>query len=279
MSQRYEGFIEGHQGLEIFYQGWRCAEPKGTLLITHGLAEHSECYDELARDLNISKWHVVGYDLRGHGRSEGQRGFVNDFKNFERDLSIVIDFVAANIHLNKGPLVVFGHSLGGLITTKTILNYDFPLVSGLALSSPAMGLSVTVPAWKHSASEWAHRVFPRLTMFNEIYMDQLIQDPRKQDAYKKDPLRHDKISPSLYLGMRAGFEDVYNRASEIKLPMILQIPRKDPVVSSDASIRFYDRVSSSKKTLRIYENSRHEVFNDLERLNAVEDLRSFLNAI
>jgi alpha-beta hydrolase superfamily lysophospholipase len=279
MSQRYEGFIEGYQGLEIFYQGWRLEKQRGTVLITHGLGEHSDIYDPLARALNLTGWAVVAYDLRGHGRSEGQRGYVADFKNLERDLSIMIDFVATNVHVAGGPLVLFGHSLGGLITLKTVLTYSFSNLAALCLSSPALGVALEVPAWKHRLAQAAASYLPRLTMFNELYSRQLISDPNVQADYDRDPLRHDKISPGLYLGILAAMTDVEKHSTRFELPVLLQIPRRDSVVDSEASIRFFDHLTVKRKVLKIYENSLHEVFNDIERDHALRDLGNFLDAI
>ena len=122
MANRFEGSIEGYRGIELFTQSWRSEHHKGTLIVTHGMAEHSDCYNEFAQYCNEKGWDVFAWDLRGHGRSEGQRGYVDSFDCFEKDLRKVIEFVKTE---KNGPYVLFGHSLGGLITIKNLIKWLF----------------------------------------------------------------------------------------------------------------------------------------------------------
>src|ERR1700712_660798 len=89
--QRFEGHFSGFDDTELFFQTWSKEEPaQGTIIISHGLAEHSECYHPLAKVLAENGWYVIGWDLRGHGRSEGKRGYVKDFGEYQKDLEVFI---------------------------------------------------------------------------------------------------------------------------------------------------------------------------------------------
>jgi alpha-beta hydrolase superfamily lysophospholipase len=277
MIERLEGTFWGYQDAELYYQVWKPQTSVGTLLVTHGIAEHSDCYQKLAEDLAKNNWTVFVWDLRGHGRSEGKRGYVNRFQDFSDDLDAAIRHVKAKVLARGESLALFGHSMGGLITLKCLLNHSPANISVLALSSPAVGLSLKVPALKEKAArllaEWA----PKVTLHNEINFDVLIHNSDMVREYKADPLRHDKASPRLFLGMLDAFEEVKNGASEIHIPTIMQLAGLEKVVSTPDSEKLFDKMGAKKKKIYIYADSFHEVFNDIDRDEAIKDLVAFLN--
>lgn len=272
MIERAEGTFWGYQDAELYYQTWRPPTSVGILLVTHGVAEHSDCYQKFAEDMAKNNWTVWAWDLRGHGRSEGKRGYVNRFQDFCDDLDAAIKFVKAQPQHRGLPLVLFGHSLGGLITLKTFMNHSPANIAALALSSPALGLSLNVPKLKEKAATLLAEWFPKVTLYNEINFDMLIRDDRLVQEYKTDPLRHDRISPRIFLGMLAAFDEVYKNAHDIHLPVIMQLAGKEKVVSTPASEKFFDKISSKNKELFVYSDSYHEIFNDLDRMDAINDL-------
>src|SRR5690606_19212709 len=91
--ERREYYIEDPLIPKLFIQSWhdKDSSSRGTVLITHGISEHSECYDHVAQSLAKAGWHVFAWDLQGHGRSQGKRGYIRDFKEFGRDLKTVIE--------------------------------------------------------------------------------------------------------------------------------------------------------------------------------------------
>src|SRR5690606_35552325 len=118
MAKRSEGFFKGYDDIELFYQTWASDNPAGTLVITHGIGEHSESYIRLADGLKHTPWEVYAWDLRGHGRSEGKRGVVKSFSEYYRDLHCFLELVKEK-NADR-PTVLLGHSLGGLINIRGI---------------------------------------------------------------------------------------------------------------------------------------------------------------
>lgn len=277
MIERLEGTFFGHQDCELFYQLWRSDNSRGTIVVTHGIAEHSECYHRFAQTLAEDGWTIVGWDLRGHGRSEGKRGYVKSFSDYSHDLDHLIRFVKAQIHKRELPLVLFGHSMGGLITIKTLVNHGPGGVAGVVLSSPALGLSLTVPRIKEKAAQILAEWLPKVTLYNEIKYEDLHRDPELIKEYRNDPLRHDKISPQVFLGMQAAFAEALQHADELHLPLLVQLAGKEKVVSTLASQKFFDLVGSKKKEIYVYDDCFHEIYNDLERDRVFADLKKFLN--
>lgn len=279
MIERLEGTLFGHQDCELFYQLWRPQTSRGTIVVTHGLAEHSECYHRFAQNLAQDNWTIVGWDLRGHGRSEGKRGYVADFSDYSNDLDQVIRYVKAQIHKREQPLVLFGHSLGGLITVKAMLNHAPQNIAAIALSSPALGLTLPVPKLKERAAEFLAEWLPKVTLHNQINYETLHRDPELVKEYRNDPLRHDKVSPQVFLGMQAAFKEAFDHAGEIHTPLILQLAGKEKVVSTPASEKFFEIVGAKKKEIYVYADSYHEIFNDLDRDEVFADLKKFLNRL
>lgn len=276
MQQRTEGYFKGHDGIELFYQTWLHENPQGTLVITHGISEHSECYNLLAEGIKDIAWDIYAWDLRGHGRSDGKRGLVNDFRDYCKDLSIFLNYVHQQRKNEKAPLCLLGHSMGGLISCRTLIDFPQDHLQALCLSSPAFGISMPIPKIKEKASHLLARWAPQFTLRNEINYSHLSHDEKVLKTYPKDALRHDRISPKLFLGMVESFNYVLNNCHKIELPLLLQASGKDLLVSLKKAEEFYERTSSTKKEKYIYHKSYHEVFNDIEREQVYRDLCDFL---
>ncbi len=277
MSGRFEGSLKSKDQTEIFFQLWAAEKARGTLVIVHGQAEHSECYHPFARTLQNDGWESYGFDLRGHGRSEGKRGYVGTFHDYLDDTRAVVEMVTRERAHKNIPLILFGHSMGGLIATLLALEWENPPFQALVLSSPLFGLAVRVPPIKDYASKILDRWWPTLTLHNELRYSDLSRDEETLKGYEHDVLRHDKISASVYLGMLEAFTTVREKAASLTLPVLIQIAGQDRIVSSAASQEVFALLTARKSVLEIYPESFHEIYNDLDREQAFTDLRKFIN--
>lgn len=276
MIERREGHFTGHNGDELFFQTWTHPDARATLVITHGISEHSEAYAKTAERLTPMGWNICAWDLRGHGRSEGKRGFVEDFHHYCDDLGCFLRFLKDTGRLNL-PFALVGHSMGGLITLRHVVDQgDKTGASAMALSSPLLGVALPVPAVKDVAARLLNRVLPSITLFNEIRYEDLTRDPDWLKTYPLDNLRHDKISPGLYLGMFENIAYVMLNAQRITLPTLIQAAGKEKIVSLPAIKEFFPKIGSENKKLVIYEESYHEIYNDLDREKVFSDLNAFL---
>ena len=273
---RTEGTFRGYDGIELFFQTWGVTAPKGTVLITHGLAEHSECYQRLAEGLGNFGWNLIGWDLRGHGRSEGKRGYVKNFAEYSKDLNEFVKYLKTQLKPHE-PLFLLGHSTGGLISIQTVIDYGDLGFRALCLSSPLLGIAMTVPPIKDMAAKLIHRFIPSLTLNNDIIYEQLTHDKEIYQSYASDALRHDRISLSLYLGMIETMDYAMLNASKIKLPLFTQLASQDLITSVKASERFFERAGSQRKDLKVYKDYYHEIFNEVGRTLVYADLNSFLS--
>ncbi|HEX4924685.1 MAG TPA: alpha/beta hydrolase [Bdellovibrionales bacterium] len=272
--KRTEGYFRGHKDFELFYQSWLPSKPVGTLVVTHGLGEHSECYDRLAKGLSESQWGIYAWDLRGHGRSEGNRGVIESFADYTNDLAHFIT------HLKtlpvKPPIILLGHSMGGLVNLRALLQHGTLDVSALALSSPLMGLTLRVPELKKKAAQVLAKYMPTFTLYNEVAFNDLTRDRDVIAEYERDQLRHDRSSALLYLQVLENTEFVLKNAHTIHLPALLQQAGEDRVVDREASRKLFDNLGSKDKEWLLYEGFKHEIFNETQRNRVYQDLRKWL---
>lgn len=276
--ERLEGTFFSFDGLEIFYQLWQAVGAHSNIIITHGLAEHSECYNELAEELVKDGINVFAWDLRGHGRSEGKRGVVNQFTDYVDDLEFFINHLKENDFNDVRNFSLLGHSLGGLITLRTLVEKGHLGAESAVLSSPALGIKMEVPAIKKKSAYLLANIAPKFTMRAEIIYKNLHTDAEKLKSYKADPLRHDKISARLFLGMLDSMKIVKDKCHEIYLPILFQLSGKDKVVDTDTSEVLFKYIGSKNKKIYIYPESLHEIYNDFEKDRVIEDLKLFLKS-
>lgn len=263
-----------HRDHNLFLQKWSpvSQKAKGVLIITHGISEHSNCYASMADDLAKQNWEVIGWDLPGHGKSSGARGYVSDFNEFIECL----DFVSSTINSQyKLPLIHLGHSMGGLITLTHSLRKNL-LAKALVLSSPALGISVPVPAYKDLAARLILRLQLPITMSNGLLYDSLSRDPEMQSVYRNDTLRHGKVSAPIYLGMIYAMAYVFQNVNKITGPCLFQVAGQDTLVDPAKTRELFEQIPEGNKTMKWYEDSFHEIYHDLNKREVIDDLINYL---
>ena len=272
------GFLDSR----LYFQRWT---PKGAalenlqghLVITHGQGEHSDCYARVIQALANENWLITAWDWRGHGRSEGLRGYARQFNDYCNDFEI---FMESQVFSRKGPfpLVLLSHSMGGLIQLKTLANHpDWP-VRAQILSNPLLGVAVHVPEYKQKIARWSVEFLPKMTLFNEIKESDLTRDAEVLAEFARDNLRHNRISAGVYLGSLEAAEWMYKAAPKITQQTLMQISAQDPIVSSNANREFF-QIIRCEKTLIEYEGFKHEIYNDVGREIPLRDLVNFLRSL
>ena len=274
------GYFFGDAKRRLFYQSWRVESPQGIIFITHGLSENTDRYESLARFLNEDGWSVYAWDLRGHGRSSGLRGFVKNFRLFERDL---IHFAHFILKKEKSlPVVFIGHSLGGLITARSLYHEENIVSSaaGVCLLAPAIGLRVNISLFKLCLVYTTHFLCPWLVYYNKILSAHLSRDPYFQQVIENDLFRHSKVSPEIYLTvlknpklMREGFPFIQPK-------LLIQTAGADVIVDNIEAKKLFDRVQTSgEKKFIVYPSSRHQLMEDYDRSTVMEDLRTYIRPL
>ncbi|MFM6930162.1 MAG: lysophospholipase [Bdellovibrio sp.] len=279
MYKRSEGFFKGFDNTNLFFQVWDNPSAKGTIIFTHGHGEHSESYHRLVEAFANDQWSFYGWDLRGHGRSEGRRGYAAEFDDYCKDYKIFLDMVMANEKIKGKPVVLYCHSMGGLIEIKTLMRNPDINYQAAIISAPLLGVALPIPQLKAKAAGILYKILPQVTLGNELNNSMLSSDPDVLREYEQDSLRHTKMSPGVFMGMLESWEYVRPRANELKKPVLFLLPEDDPVCSTPESKKFYEHIGSKKKEIYIYPNAKHEVINDVMRTTVFADIKKFLDSI
>ncbi len=253
---------------------WSRPRPRGVLVISHGLGEHGGSYrrtaDFLTRVLEID---VLAFDYRGSGRSGGKRGYIRSYEQFSDDLEAASRLASAD---RPGlPKFLLGHSNGGVVVLRTLLDRDLGL-AGVIVSNPSLRLLARVPIWKRLAAEFLRRFAPTITLTTGLTNDQLTRDPEIVAEIEADALRHDRISPPLYFGMLAAGPVIFSRAPEFGIPILMILGGADPIVDPEGCRLFFDSLGVADKTLQVYPSMRHEPLNEIGREGVLADLAAWL---
>lgn len=244
--------------------------PKGAILITHGYAEHCGRYREVAHVLVDAGWAVMTYDVRGHGQSPGERGFIERFDIYLDDLSHMI--TAARALAPNAPFVLLGHSHGSLIVLRALTGDRAPDVTKAIVSSPYLAIHPkhSVPGWQKALARVASRIAPKLKQPNNIVATQLTSDPAMQAAHDVDKLNFGIATPRWFTESTAAQKYVADHASRIEVPTTWLVGGADPLTDPAQSRRVADKVKGA--TYHDLVGMKHEVFNELERGKVFDEL-------
>ena len=253
-----EGFINSADGTKLAYRAWPLSGAKITFAVVHGLGEHSGRYERFARGMAEFQMATCAIDLRGHGKSAGQRGHVDAWSQWTDDAAALIKHARAEA---SGEVVPLGHSFGGVVMLSTVLAGKALNTKRFVLSSPALRLKVKVPAWKASLARALSSVAPKLAMNNEVDAGTVSRIPEVVDAYRTDPLVHGKISSRLYAEWQHAAADDLDRANEIKIPFLILAGTDDRLIDPAGSRELHQRAAAMSE-LRMLDGRYHEPFND-----------------
>ncbi len=257
--------------LAFYFQGWQPdAAPRAVVCLVHGLGEHSGRYAHVAAPLNAAGYALLGFDLRGHGKSGGPRGHTPTYDALMDDIGRLLDETAARYP--GRPQFLYGHSLGGNLVLNYALRRKSTLsgeersrrVAGVVATSPAIRVANPLPAVQVALAKVMNRLQPGMQMANGLALDGLARDPEVIRAYTGDPLVHNKISVRLALGMLQAGEWALEHAAEFPLPLLLVHGSADKLTSAAASQEFAAKVRGDC-TLKVWEGFYHETHNEPEK--------------
>jgi len=275
MMSHHEDRFAARNGLTLYEQVWLPeGEPLAAVVVVHGINEHSGRYARLAEDLNRRGYAVYALDLRGHGRSDGDRAMVRTFDEYLDDVELLVARVAAR---QPGkPVFLFGHSMGGAIVALLSITRS-PNVCGLVLSAPAILIAGGVfPVLRRLAS-LASRIWPTLRI-TRMGCRFISHDQAAVEAFRNDPLVfHGRFPVCTGAEILRAAKRIQTGARQITLPLLILHGTGDLVTDPQGSRLLVARAGSSDKTLRLYTGLYHEVLSEPEREQVVADLLAWLD--
>jgi acylglycerol lipase len=259
-------------GLPLSCRQWDpVTDAVATVVIVHGLGEHSGRYVHVGRYFAEAGFRTIALDLRGHGRSAGPPVFVQSYAELASDVDCVVR------HFRGNPAFVFGHSLGGQLVLWTAQH--FPLeVQGLIVSAPWLGLTRPPPWWQVFAVQRLNGLVPGLRFSNGIHPERLSRDQAHLDSLEDLDLSHRFVTIRTYLESAKAANEVM-RAPVIGYPVLFALGEADEITSSKVAEEYFLRLQAPSKSLKIYPGLRHELHNEMEREQVLADYVEWMKSV
>ncbi len=259
---------------QMAYQCWLPdSQAHAVILIVHGLAEHGGRYEYVADFLNANGYAVYAMDHIGHGNSTGKRGQLNRFSQFLDGVSSLKNIIQKE-HPEL-PVFLLGHSMGGLIAANYLLENQSQF-SGCILSGPAIVTTDEPPKLLLMINKILSIMVPNFGML-QLDAKGVSRDPAVVQKYIDDPLVFNgKISSRFIAEMFSAMATVRNNAADISLPLLIMHGEADLLTSVEGSKILHAGVASKDKTLRIYPDLYHEIFNEPEKDTILAELQEWI---
>ncbi|CDN09798.1 Lysophospholipase; Monoglyceride lipase; putative [Richelia intracellularis] len=274
--KHHEGTFDGVKFVNLYYQNWHPqGQTRAILIIIHGLGGHSGLYANIINHLIPKNYAVYSFDLRGHGQSPGQRGYINSWDDFRQDLQAFVQLITNQ--QGEKPYFLLGHSLGGVIVLDYILH--FPQIArelkGAIALAPSIG-KVGIPGWKLLLGKFLSRIFPSFSLSTGMKADAASRDEKVVAAYIQDPLRHTRGTARLATEYLQTVAAIRERVSDIHTPLLIMHGGADTIAQLEGSLEFFHQVTFADKQWREYPETYHEIQSDINYPEVLKDMEDWL---
>jgi alpha-beta hydrolase superfamily lysophospholipase len=262
-------------GAQLYYQGWAPDDaPRAAICLVHGLGDHSGRYSHVAAHLNAAGYALLAYDQRGHGKSDGRRGHSPSYDRAMDDIGLLIS--EGEERYPGLPRYLYGHSLGGSL----VLNYALrrkPALDGVIATSPGLRPAMPIAGWKQALIGPLYNRLPGLQLPNGLDITGISRDPAVVEAYRRDPLVHDRASVRFGADILSSGEWALEHAVEFPLPLLLIHGSADRITSPEASQEFAAK-AGDRCTFLLLDGFYHETHNEPEAHLALNATVGWLDA-
>lgn len=269
-----EESLDGVGGLKIFVRSWRpSGQARAVVVICHGFNSHSGYFTWVAEQLTADGLAVYALDLRGRGRSDGERFFVEKFADYLSDIGTLMALAKSR---EPGlPVFLLGHSAGGVISSVYTLEHQSELAGficeSFAFQVPAPDFALAVLKGLSHVAPHAHV----LKLNNEDFS----RDPDVVRTMNEDPLIANEVQPTLTVAEMVRADERLKREFPLfKLPVLILHGTLDKATKPSGSQLFYDKAGSTDKTLKLYEGYYHDLLNDVGKERVMADVKGWINA-
>jgi alpha-beta hydrolase superfamily lysophospholipase len=273
MANTYkEESLDGVGGLKIFTRSWRPpGKVRGVIVLVHGFNSHSGYYLWAAEQLAGSGLAVYALDLRGRGKSDGERYYVEKFAEYQSDLDMLVKLARSR---EPGlPVYMLGHSAGGVIACNYVLDHQSEM-AGLVCESFAY--QVPAPDFALAVVKGLAHLAPHAHVL-KLKKEDFSRDPNVTKALLEDPLLADEVQPTKTVAEMVRADERLKRDfPQFKLPLLIIHGTKDTVTRPEGSKEFYERASSPDKTLKLYDGYFHDPLNDVGKEAVIADIKAWI---
>lgn len=270
----HHGTFQSYDAGELFEQAWMPDDqPRVVLLLVHGLGEHSGRYEHVAEYFTSKGIGIETFDLRGHGKSDGRRAYVDSFDDYLRDLDVFCKRVQERHY--EAPLFLYGHSMGGTIAALYMITRQ-PEFKGLILSGSLLKMGADISPLLIKMAAIVGKYAPKMKT-TKLDSASISRDPEIVRDYDEDPLNYREGFPA-----RTGYESILaaqrilTQAESLTSPILIMHGSADKITNPEGSRELYESVGSTDKTLKFYDGFYHEIHNDPEKERVFSDIYHWL---
>lgn len=273
--KHFETEYTAHDKYRLYLQAWLPEQPKASLLLVHGLAEHSGRYAHLAKKLVEAGVAVFSFDGRGHGKSAKTypTAYFGNYQDYLKDIDALFQKVKA--YYPGIPNFIFGHSMGGGMVAAYALHYS-PDADGIMLSAPALQPSDDISKFLIGVSGILSKIAPKLKVL-KLDSRKVSRDPKVVEKYDTDPLVYHGPVPARtgheLLRMMQGIKE---KVAAFQYPVLLLHGSKDQLTDPKGTEFFFRNIASEDKTFHRYPGLFHELINEPEKETVMNDILQWL---
>jgi alpha-beta hydrolase superfamily lysophospholipase/SAM-dependent methyltransferase len=276
---RVEQTFTSFDSSELFYRAWlptsRIAHK--AIVLVHRGHEHGGRWEEFVLMLGVSDTAIFAHDLRGHGRSPGERGYAQHFADHVRDLDVFTKHVSLKYDVPVENMVVLGHSVGAVVAAAWVHDYA-PPIRGMVLATPALRVKLYVPLARQGLTA-TQAIKGKSFIKSYVKPKMLTHDPEQAAAYAADPLISRQIAVNVLLDLHDTSTRLIADAGAIRTPTLLFAAGSDWVVKNSAIRKFHDRLSSRDKSLHVLAGFSHAIFHEKDRALPISLTRDFIERV
>ena len=272
LANTREEMIDSTKGIRIFVRSWLPeSAPRAVVVICHGLNSHSGQYRWPSEQLCASGLAVYALDLRGRGKSEGERFIVEDLQDWASDVAATVS-LAKSRHTGL-PVFLLGHSAGGVTSAVYVVDHQSELAGFIcedfAFQTPAPGFAL-------AAIKWLSHVAPHLPAL-KLKNEDFSRDPSVVEALNNDPMTANEAQPVVTVAalVRAD-EQLRDEFPSITLPLLILHGTGDKITLSRGSEFFHETAGSTDKTLKLYEGHYHDLLGDVGKEGVLNDIKAWI---
>lgn len=262
---------------EAFHQHWAHENPRAVIALVHGLGEFCLRYDWAAKKFVDHGYAVVSRDLPGHGPNAHPRGHIDKFDEFLDALDDILD--RAQTRYPGKPVILFGHSMGGLIIVRYTQTRPLPeYVKAVVLSSPSLQTSIPVSLTTVKFTRMLARVWPTFQQSSRIAPEAVSRSEEVRDFYRSNKDILHKMSIKFLLEFLDAMDASTVASTQTQVPVLTMQAGQDKLVSIEATTRFHETLNAPDKTFKLYPPCHHELLNEPEREEILSDIVTWLRS-
>lgn len=266
--------LNAFDGTNLYFTCWDTDQnPKAVVCLIHGLGEHSGRYEHWGAWLNNAGYSLLAIDLRGHGKSGGQRGHVSSFNDYLNDTDTLLQ--EAGKRFPGIPVFLYGHSMGAIITVDYVLRRK-PKIRGVVISALETRNSLQEQKAKVLMARLGGTVAPKLSISSGLIPETISRDAEVVYRYTHDPYVHDKVSLGWGKSALETIRFIKEHNTEWNVPVLIMHGEKDAIGFAEGSREFGSNISGDC-TVKIWPGLFHEVHNEPEKEQVFEYLKAWLD--